>query len=295
MVIKRIVEVSSQAHLRLRDNQLIIERNETMQVPIEDLGILILDHHSITHTQQLLCACWQNNVAVVVCDERHLPGALLLPLEGHSIQSRIIANQINVGEPAKKRIWQNIVRAKIRGQARVLDSIVGDSAPLLAYVDKVKSGDPDNIEAQVARIYWQRLFGPDFRRQQGHSGINILLNYGYAIVRAAVARALVGAGLHPSIGVHHHNQYDALCLADDLVEPLRPLVDLRVYELRGNKNEEEEVELSRETKRGLLDILTWNVSVNGQTLPLMVAIHNYAASVRDALCGEAKSIAIPAP
>ncbi len=295
MVIKRIVEVSSQAHLRLRDNQLIIERSETVQVPIEDLGILILDHHSITHTQQLLCACWQNNVAVVVCDERHLPGALLLPLEGHSIQSRIIANQINVGEPAKKRIWQNIVRAKIRGQARVLDSIVGDSAPLLAYVDKVKSGDPDNIEAQVARIYWQRLFGPDFRRQQGHSGINILLNYGYAIVRAAVARALVGAGLHPSIGVHHHNQYDALCLADDLVEPLRPLVDLRVYELRGNKNEEEEVELSRETKRGLLDILTWNVSVNGQTLPLMVAMHNYAASVRDALCGETKSIAIPAP
>src|SRR5581483_5620609 len=197
MVIKRIVELSSQAHLRLRDNQLIIERSETVQVPIEDLGILILDHHSITHTQQLLCACWQNNVAVVVCAERHLPGALLLPLEGHSIQSRIIANQINVGEPAKKRIWQNIVRAKIRGQARVLDSIVGDSAPLLAYVDKVKSGDPDNIEAQVARIYWQRLFGPDFRRQQGHSGINILLNYGYAIVRAAVARALVGAGLHP--------------------------------------------------------------------------------------------------
>lgn len=294
-MIKRIVEVNSHAHLRLRDNQLVIERSEgeTAQVAIEDLGVLILDHHSITHTQQVLCACWQNNVAVVVCDERHLPGALLLPLEGHSTQSRIIANQINVSEPAKKRLWQTIVRAKIRGQARVLESVVGDSAPLIVYADKVKSGDPDNIEAQAARIYWQRLFGGDFRRNHEHGGINALLNYGYAIVRAAIARALVGAGLHPSLGLHHHNQYDALCLADDLVEPLRPLVDLRVYELR--EHEKEDLELNRETKRGLLDILTRNVSVNGQKLPLMVAMHNYAASVRDALSGETKNIAIPAP
>lgn len=293
-MIKRIVEVATHAHLSLRDNQLIVEpvgAQET-QVPIEDLGVLILDHHSITHTQQLLCACWRNNVVVIVCDERHLPGALLLPLEGHSVQSRIIASQIAAAEPVKKRLWQAIVRAKIRGQARVLESLAGDPGPLPAYIEKVRSGDPDNIEAQAARVYWQRLFGEGFRRQQESDGINALLNYGYAIIRASVARATVAAGLHPSLGLHHHNQYDALCLADDLVEPLRPLVDLRVWEICGRRNDPN---LDREAKRSLLDILSWNVAINRQRLPLMIAMHNYAASVRDALRGGGKSIAIPVP
>lgn len=292
-MIKRIVEISQPAHLRFQNQQLVIEREdeESAQIPIEDLGVLILDNHSITHTQQLLLACWQNNVAVLLCDEKHLPGAMLLPLEGHSLQSKIIAQQIEITEPARKRLWQEIVRTKIREQANVLKSATGECDPLPAYAAKVRSGDPDNIEAQAARIYWQRLFGTEFRRNREQGDINALLNYGYAILRAAVARAIVGAGLHPSIGLHHHNQYDSFCLADDLIEPLRPLVDLKTHEL--NQTTSQKVEINKETKRALLEILSWSCSINGQRFPLLVALHHYTASVRKVVAGEEKNVAIP--
>lgn len=294
-MIKRIVEISQRAHLSLRNQQLVIEREEEepVQVAIEDLGVLILDHYSITHTQQLLSACWQNNVAVILCDGKHLPGAVLLPLDGHSLQSKIVAQQVEVTEPTRKRLWQTIVQAKVREQANVLRSVHGECDPLPAYADKVRSGDPDNIEAQAARIYWRKLFGPSFRRDRDRSGINTLLNYGYAILRAAVARAIVGAGLHPSLGLHHHNQYDSFCLADDLMEPLRPLVDLKVFELDQAANGKE-IELDRDTKRTLLETLTWNCLLGEQRLPLMVALHQYAAGVRKVICGEEKFAPIPA-
>lgn len=294
-MIKRIIEISQRAHLSLRNQQLVIEREEEepAQVSIEDLGVLILDHHSITHTQQLLSACWQNNVAVILCDGKHLPGAVLLPLDGHSLQSKIVAQQVEVTEPTRKRLWKTIVQAKVREQANVLRSVHGECAPLPAYADKVRSGDPDNIEAQAARIYWQKLFGPDFRRDRDRAGVNALLNYGYAILRAAVARAIVGAGLHPSLGLHHHNQYDSFCLADDLMEPLRPLVDLKVFELDRSANGKNK-ELDRDAKRALLETLTWNCLLGEQRLPLMVALHQYAAGVRKVICGEEKLAAIPA-
>ncbi|HHT9112553.1 MAG: type II CRISPR-associated endonuclease Cas1 [Planctomycetes bacterium] len=293
-MIKRIVEISNPARLFLRNQQMVVDREgfESVSIPVEDMGILILDHPAITHTQGLLTACFKHNVAVLICDEKHLPGGIFFPLEGNSLHSRTIAQQVQITEPIRKRLWQAIVRAKIREQAKVLLHATGDSSPLPAFAARVKSGDPENIEAQAARIYWQRLFGQTFCRDPDVSGINSLLNYGYAVMRAAVARAIVGTGLHPALGLHHHNQYNSFCLADDLVEPLRPVVDLKVFELC--KKLTDETVLSLENKRALLEILSADCIVNNQRLPLMTSLHHYAASVRKVICGEHKSVEIPA-
>ncbi|MCK6467739.1 MAG: type II CRISPR-associated endonuclease Cas1 [Candidatus Brocadia sinica] len=293
-MIKRIVEISNPARLSLKNQQMVVDREgfDLAAVPIEDIGVLILDHPQITHTQGLLAACSENNVALLVCSEKHLPSAILLPLEGNSLHSKIIAQQAQVTEPTCKRLWQAIVRAKIREQAKALLLSTGDDSPLPAYAKRVKSGDTENIEGQAARIYWQKLFGQDFRRDPKTPGINILLNYGYAVMRAAVARAIVSTGLHPSLGLHHHNQYNSFCLADDLVEPLRPAVDLKVYELC--KKLPEEPALTTENKRVLLETLSADCVMNGQRLPLMTSLHHYAASVRKVICGEHKRMEIPA-
>lgn len=292
-MIKRIVEISNPSYLHLRNRQMVIEREgaELGSVPIEDLGVLILDHPAITHTQALLTACFENNVVTLVCDSKHLPSAILLPLDGHTLHSKTLGLQIAATEPACKRLWQRVVQAKIREQAKVLHSATGDDKPLYAYAAKVKSGDPDNIEAQAARIYWQRLFGKSFRRDPDTPGINSMLNYGYAVMRGAVARAVVGAGLHPALGVHHRNQYNSFALADDLMEPLRPLVDIKVYEVC--ELLPDTPELTPQNKRALLEILDWDCTIASRKLPLMVALHQYAASVRKVLAGEEKEVEIP--
>lgn len=292
-MIKRIIEISNPTRLFLKNQQMVVDREgfESVSVPVEDMGILILDHAAITHTQGLLNACFKHNVAVLICDEKHLPGGILLPLEGNSLHSRTIAQQAQITEPTRKRLWQAIVKAKIREQAKVLLYTTGDNNPLSTYAARVKSGDPDNYEAQAARIYWQKLFGQTFRRNPDGSGINILLNYGYAVMRAAVARAIVSTGLHPSLGLHHHNQYNSFCLADDMLEPLRPAVDLKVYEFC--KKLPDDPLLTAENKRALLEILSTNCIINDQRLPLMTSLHYYAANVRKAMCGELKRLEIP--
>ncbi len=293
-MIKRIVEISNPARLSLKNQQMVVDREGfgLATVPIEDMGVLILDHPQITHTQGLLAACAENNVALLVCSEKHLPNAVLLPLEGNSLHSKTISQQARVTTPTRKRLWQAIVQAKIREQAKVLLQATGDGNPLPAYAKRVKSGDPENIEAQVSRIYWQRLFGTAFRRDFDAPGINRLLNYGYAVIRAAVARAIVSTGLHPSLGLHHHNQYNSFCLADDLVEPLRPAVDIKVHDL--SKTYQDEPALTPENKRALLKTLSADCVVNGQRLPFMTSLHHYAASVRKVICDECSRMEIPA-
>ncbi|MCF6149390.1 MAG: type II CRISPR-associated endonuclease Cas1 [Candidatus Kuenenia sp.] len=293
-MIKRIVEISNPAKLSLRNRQMVVDREgfDLATVPIEDLGMLILDHPQITHTQGLLASCSENNVALLVCNSKHLPVSILLPLEGNSLHSKTITRQTQIAETTRKRLWQAIIRAKIREQAKALFRSTGNDTPLPDYVKKVKSGDPDNIEAQVSRIYWQRLFGAAFRRDFDAPGINSLLNYGYAVMRAAVARAIVGTGLHPSLGLHHHNQYNSFCLADDLLEPLRPAVDIKVFELC--QNIPGEPTLTTENKQSLLEILTRNCAFNARQLPLITSLHYYAASVRKVICGEHKRVEIPA-
>ncbi len=292
-MIKRIVEISNPAYLHLKNQQMVIEQNGTLmgQVPIEDLGVLILSNPAITHTQQLLSACWQNNVIVVSCDERFMPGAALIPLDGHSLHAKILASQIEARESTKKRLWAAIVKAKIREQVKVLKAVNKDTAGLSAYPAKVKSGDPENIEAQAARIYWLRLFGDGFRRNRDDPGINALLNYGYAVMRSAVARAVVGAGLTPALGIHHRNQYNSFALVDDLIEPLRPLVDVKVHELTNMRSTEPELDPA--TKKELISILGWNIKLSGREWPLLVALTHYASSVRDVLAGTLKEAEIP--
>ena len=294
-MIKRIIEISSPARLSLKNQQMVIDRDgfETTTVPIEDIGILISDHPQTSHTQGLLAACFENKAAVIICDRRHMPSAVFLPLDGNSLHSKTIAKQIQIKEPTRKRLWQEIIQAKIREQAKVLQNTVGDNHPLPSYAERVKSGDPDNMEAHAARIYWQKLFGSDFRRDPDGTGVNIFLNYGYAVMRAAVARAIVSTGLHPSLGLHHHNQYNSFCLADDLVEPLRPAVDIKTHELCRRMSKR--LELTTDNKRTLLEILSQNFIINGQPLPLMTALHRYAASVKKIICGEDKKSGVEIP
>ena len=292
-MIKRVVEIASPARLSLKNNQMIIKREDKREVsvPFEDVGILILDHPAIVHTQGVFDACFANNVIVLICGKNHLPGAVLMPLDGNALQTKTIAGQVNCPEPVRKRLWQAVIIAKVSAQAFVLKKATGDAGLIANYAGRVKSGDPDNVEAQAARIYWQRLFGDEFRRERDEVGVNAMLNYGYAIVRSAIARAIVATGLHPSIGIHHRNQYNAFCLADDLVEPLRPAVDMLVYEL--SRNNQLELELSPRTKKSLLAVLNTDMFIGGRKLPLMTATHYYAASVRKVICAEEKQAQIP--
>ena len=291
-MIKRVVEISTPSYLHVEHAQLVVERDgeRAGQVPIEDLGVLVLDNPGAVASQGLLAACAERNAVVVICDAKHQPSAVLLPLQGHSVQAETIRAQTAMTLPQRKRLWQQIVQAKITAQAKALRTCTGADAPLPALIPRVRSGDPDNIEAQAARAYWQRLFGPSFRRDRSADGANALLNYGYAILRAGTARAVCAAGLHPSIGLHHHNRYDALCLASDLMEPLRPVVDRRVYAIvSGNA----QAVVDKESKAALLGALNENVDFGGRDFPLLTALQRLAVSLRGAATGVRRTLEIP--
>lgn len=277
-MIKRIIEVSNPVHLHLRNSQMIVKREgeNDNSVPVEDMGILILANPLITISQSLIASCQENNCIIVFCDQKHLPVSVLLPLSGNSIHSKVLNIQTGVKKPLKKRLWQKIVIIKIESQIRTLLFFKKDLAFLPKLKKRVQSGDTTNIEAQAAKIYWSILFGKGFGRDYRKGGINSLLNYGYSLIRASVARSLCGTGLHPALGIHHHNQYNPMCLADDLMEPLRPLVDRRVYELY----EKGKMELDKATKVSLLSILSENVLFEGKKLPMMVANQYTAASLK---------------
>lgn len=291
-MIKRIIEVSNPAYLHLRNSQMIVQikgQNDS-SVPVEDMGILILANPAITISQGLIASCQENNCIIVFCNINYLPTAILLPLASHSTHSKILNMQIEVKKPVKKRIWKEIIIAKTEAQIRTLAFLGKPYKPLTTLKKRVQSGDVGNIEAQAAKIYWDLIFGKEFRREyDSGNGINALLNYGYSIVRASVARALCGTGLHPAMGVHHHNQYNPLCLADDLMEPLRPLVDLCAHTL----GEQGETAINKETKIVLLSLLSQEVLVEEKRLPLMVAIQHMAASLKNVLAGEAGALKIP--
>lgn len=280
-MIKRIVDISEPAYVHMQQHQLIIDKQgETVaQIPVEDLGVLILQHPAIVASQALLVACQQNNVAVVVCDASHLPYALLLPLtDGNTLHNKTLREQIALSENRRKRLWQLVIKQKITEQAHVLQQLGKNATNLYRLADQVKPGDPDNLEAQAAQKYWRLLFGEDFRRNTETTGCNNVLNYGYAIVRALVARAIVGSGLHPALGIQHSNQYNGLCLADDLMEPLRPWVDLIVYDLVQKWGGD--LSIDRQTKVPLLNLLSESVLWQQQKMPLMVACHYWLADFK---------------
>lgn len=302
-MIKRTLYFGNPAYLSLKDEQMVIkipiveniENDNTIHtVPIEDIGVVVLDNNQITITHGLFESLLVNNVAVITCDSRHLPVGLLLPLEGNSLQNERFRAQIEASLPLKKQLWQQTVQAKISNQAALLKKIHNEDVKnMLKWVGEVRSGDTDNMEARAAAYYWKKIF-PEieyFYRDRNGDPPNNLLNYGYAILRAIVARSLVISGLLPTLGIHHHNRYNAYCLADDIMEPYRPYIDEVVINIL--KEFEDIHELSKDMKIRLLNIPVMDVVINGRQSPLMVAVQQTTASLSHCFDGNMRKIAYP--
>lgn len=292
-MIKRVLCFENPARLSLKLAQMVVELQDvTRTLPIEDIGVVILDHKQITITHALIDALLANNVAIVTGNDKHLPVGLMLPLDGNTLQSERFRAQIDASEPLKKQMWQQTIVAKILGQAHVLGTQLIKHNNMLKWAKDVRSSDPENMEARAAAFYWRNMFEKDaFIRDPQGLPPNNLLNYGYSIVRAMMARALVGAGLLPTLGIHHHSRYDAYCLADDIMEPYRPFVDMKVLEMW--KNGGITSDISSDQKRELLGITTMDVNISGHRSPMMLAIQTTAQSVQKCFSGEARKIIYP--
>lgn len=300
-MIKKTLFFGNPAYLSVKNSQLVVKRTdpETQQevvrtVPIEDIGVVVLEDRQITITNVALDGLLQNNCAVITCDEKHMPAGMLLPLEGNTIQSERFANQIEASLPLKKQLWQQTVQAKIRNQASVLKRMSGvEVGCMLAWANDVKSGDSDNLEGRAAAYYWKNIFPslPGFTRDREGEMPNNLLNYGYAIVRAVIARALVASGLLPTLGIHHHNRYNAFCLADDIMEPYRPYVDEMVINIM--KSDIDYGELTPKLKKQLLGLPVTEVIIGGQRSPLMVAASQTTTSLCKCYSGELRKVVYP--
>ncbi|HYC39050.1 MAG TPA: type II CRISPR-associated endonuclease Cas1 [Chitinophagaceae bacterium] len=300
-MIKRTICIENPCHLKCRNDQLVLnyegirglEQVPEKTVPVEDIGIVVLDHQQITVSHFLLDRLLQNNAAVITCNATHHPNGMLLNLDGNTVQSERFRVQIEASEPLKKQLWQQTVRAKIQNQCRLLERLKLPAETLKNYAEKVRSGDADNLEARAAGYYWQYLFPPTwkfFRKRDGPPPNN-LLNYGYAILRATVARALVGSGLLPTLGIFHRSRYNAFCLADDVMEPYRPFVDSVV---RGIIDRTSNIEtLTSELKVELLRIPALDVQLKGETSPLFVAVQRTSASLARCFLGQEKKILYP--
>lgn len=279
-MIKRTIEISSgPARLSIRNRQLVIEREgqEPATVPTEDIGLLLVDHPAVTYTHSVFTALAEARAAVVICGDAHLPSSMVMPIASNTVQTERFSAQIAAGAPLKKQLWRQAVAAKLANQAAALEAASGSDAGLRAMAGRVRSGDPENLEAQAAQRYWPRLFGRTFRRDREGEPPNNLLNYGYMALRAAVARALCAAGLLPTLGIHHRNRYNAFCLADDLMEPYRPLVDWKVIELA--RESVAPRRLGREEKAHLLGLFNHSVRIGGRQTPLLLALHATASSL----------------
>lgn len=308
-MIKRTLYFGNPAYLSVRLAQLEIrlpevENNATLsdfvkesvvkKVPIEDIGVVVLDHKQISITQGALGALLENNVAVITCDNSRMPSGLMLPLSVNTTQSERFRHQIEASQPLKKQLWQQTIQAKILNQSSVLYRQRGlECGNMEAWAKQVKSGDSDNLEGRAAAFYWQNLFGniKGFRRDREGLSPNNLLNYGYAILRAVVARSLVGSGLLPTLGIHHHNRYNAYCLADDIMEPYRPYVDKLVAEIVDSGADISE--LTKDLKSRLLSIPVLDVVINGRRSPLMIGVGMTTASLYKCYSGESRKIAYP--
>lgn len=296
-MIKQTLYFGNPAYLSLKDRQLVIrlpDKDQSITRPIEDIGVVIVDNKQITLTSGLIEALLGNNCALITCDSSHLPVGLMLPLCGNTTQSERFRHQLSASLPLKKQLWQQTISQKIANQAQVLKECFGvEVGNMLSWSKNVKSGDSDNLEARAAAYYWRNMFDNEdvFIRDREGEPPNNLLNYGYAILRAIVARGLVGSGLLPTLGIHHHNRYNAYCLADDIMEPYRPYVDELVVNIR--KEFDNTDFLDKEIKKRLLSIPTIEVRINNHRRPLMVAVSETTASLYKCFSGELRKIAYP--
>lgn len=304
-MIKRTLYFGNPAYLRKQNEQLVItlpengseltEKERSTTIPIEDIGIVVLDHAQITISQSLISKLLENNVAFITCNQTHHPTGMLLNLDGNTLQAERFADQINASLPLKKQLWSQTVEQKIKNQAAVLKQFgTGDHEVLIQMAKNVRSGDPENFEGRAAAYYWKHVFGEESCFTRGREGDppNHLLNYGYAILRATTARSLVGSGLMPTLGIHHRNKYNAYCLADDIMEPYRPIVDEVVCNiLKQNSNIPDE--LNKELKAELLKIPAIDVIIDKEKSPLMVAMQRTTASLNKCFAGEYHRILYP--
>ncbi len=299
-MIKRTLEISREpAYLAVRHQQLQLRRGDDVvaSFPCEDLGMVVVEHPQTTYSHAALAELMLQDAIVVLCGRDHLPCGLVLPLADHNQVVSRIQLQASIALPLRKRLWQQLIKAKILAQAENLQRNSPAARKLREYASSVRSGDPDNREAHAARTYWEAwlLQSPEateterFRRDPDGDGVNALLNYGYAIIRAALARAIVAAGLHPALGLHHSHRSNLFCLADDLIEPLRPIVDARARELTFAG----ERELTQPVKAELLNLLTEEIQVGTFAGPLMVSLHRYVASLVKVLEGTSRELEIP--
>ena len=292
-MLKRTLFFSTPFCLSLKDNQMVINTkqmpDEKRTIPIEDIGFVVLEHQQTNITLPLLNAVSDNNVAVIICGNDYMPNAMLMNLDSNKTQGESFRAQIEVSEPLKKGLWKQIVEAKIRNQAALLNKLGKDGDKLKPYYSNVKSGDSDNREGIAAKIYWNELFGDNFIRSREGIEPNCLLNYGYTLLRAAVARALMGSGLLPAFGLFHRNRYNAFPLADDIMEPYRPYVDEIVYHMYTNGIDQ----LDKDAKSQLLHILFTDTVFNKVTRPLEVGLTMTTASLAKCYMGSAKKISYP--
>lgn len=308
-MIKKTLCFSNPIYLSLRNAQLVlhlpeVESNKTLPeamkkeaertIPIEDIGVVILDNRRITITSGVMEALLENNCAVITCNQKSMPVGLLLPLCGNTTQNERFRSQLEASLPLRKQLWQQTIKQKILNQEHTLRiNTSKETNCMRVWSNDVRSGDPDNLEARAAAYYWKNLFTeyPNFVRDREGIPPNNLLNYGYAILRAIIARALVGSGLLPTLGIHHHNRYNAYCLADDIMEPYRPYVDQLVLDIIHNYTEISDI--TREIKMQLLSIPILDVVINGKRSPLMIAVQQTTASLAKCFAGESKRISYP--
>lgn len=292
-MLKRALVFSSPMILSLKSQQLVVaykdSPDEKRTIPIEDIGVVLLENQQTSITLPLLNALAESEVQVVICNSKGMPSAMIQSMNSNNLQGETLRNQIACGEVLKKQLWKQVVEAKIKNQASLLNSVGEDGNVLKPFYSNVRSGDVDNREGIAARIYFQRLFGDSFVRNRDESGINAMLNYGYSILRAATCRAIISSGLMPAIGIYHHNRSNAYPLADDLMEPFRPFVDGVVYDLAMHgKNE-----LTKEVKGELISVLYADTMYEKTKRPLSVGLSMTTASMVKCLSKEINTINLP--
>ncbi|MDO6674675.1 type II CRISPR-associated endonuclease Cas1 [Tenacibaculum sp. 1_MG-2023] len=293
-MLKRTIYIGNPTYLKLKHHQLVVECPETKDVkgtiPIEDIALLLLDHYQITLSTQLINYLMGNGVALIHCDNHHLPNGLMLPLVGHSELTERWRHQLNSSVPLKKQLWKQTVIAKIENQKQLLQHNSSPVEAMQTYLEKVTSGDETNMEGKAANHYWKYIL-TDFQRERFGDAPNNYLNFGYAVLRSIVARAIVSSGMLPAQGIFHKNKYNPYCLADDIMEPYRPFIDKLVLEYITKYPFEEE--LSKQAKAYLLQVATEDVLIDEKKRPLMVAVTTTTASLYKCFTGERRTILYP--
>ena len=293
-MVGRVVEIATDGrHLAVDRGFLTVAEKggDVGRVPLDDIAAVVANAHGLTYSNNLLVTLAARGVPVVLCGPNHRPAAVVWPVDGHHAQAGRMSDQAAASAPLKKRLWQQIVRAKILAQGAALAAVGAEAGGFRLLARKVRPGDPDNVEAEAARRYWPLLFGSDFRRDTDSSGLNSLLNYGYAVLRAATARAVMAAGLHPSLGLMHSNRGNALVLIDDLMEPFRPIVDREVHRLR----HEGILEVTSEAKKALARTMVVDLPAEEGLSPLMTCLDRLAGSLAKAYAGEGDRLVLPEP